>query len=228
MIGNAPLLKIRRRFERPSAADVAAFACVPTGFVADALGGLGAMDGRIKPIGDVKTCWGVAVTCEAGPADNLAMFGALSLAEAGDVIVCATNAFERTSVTGDLGLGMMKNRGVVGFVTDGFVRDIAGIRAVGLPCFAAGLIPNSPARSGPGTVGLPAVVGGITVASGDIVVGDEDGVVIVPNARIKETLEALDGVRAAEAKIEARVKAGLRLPDYMQALSDAGRFVEVD
>jgi 4-hydroxy-4-methyl-2-oxoglutarate aldolase len=228
MIGNAPLLKVRRRFERPSAADVAAFASVPTGFVADALGGLGAMDGRIKPIGEVKACCGVAVTCEAGPADNLAMFGALSIAEAGDVIVCATNAFERTAVTGDLGLGMMKNRGVVGFVTDGFVRDIAGIRAVGLPCFAAGLIPNSPARSGPGTVGLPAVVGGITVASGDIVIGDEDGVVVVPNARIKETLEALEGVRAAEAKIEARVKAGLQLPDYMQALSDAGRFVEVD
>jgi len=228
MIADAPLLKIRRRFKRPSMAEVAALAAVPTGFVADALGGLGAMDGRIKPIGEVKVFCGVAVTCDAGPADNLAMFGALRIAEAGDVIVCATNSFEKTAVSGDLALGMMKNRGVAAFVTDGFVRDIAGIRAVGLPCFAAGVTPNSPARNGPGTVGLPAVVGGVTVASGDIVVGDEDGVVVVPNARIKETIEALKAVRDAEAKVEARVKAGLQIPDYMQALSDAGRFVELD
>ena len=83
---------------------------------------------------------------------------------------------------GDLLLGMMKNRGVVAFVTDGFVRDIPGLRAVGLPCFAAGVTPNSPVRSGPGTVGLPTVVGGVAVGPGDIVVGDQDGVVVVPFA----------------------------------------------
>ena len=58
------------------------------------------------------------------------MFGALIIAEPGDVIVCATDGFEETAVTGDLALGMMKNRGVAGFVTDGFVRDLPGIRAL--------------------------------------------------------------------------------------------------
>lgn len=228
MIADPPLLKVRRRFARPDAADVAAFAGLPTGFVVDALGGRGALDGRIKPIGAATPFCGVAVTCEAGPADNLATFGALDVAGAGDVIICASDGFEKTAVTGDLLLGMMKNRGIVAFVTDGFVRDIVGIRTVGLPCFAAGVTPNSPARSGPGTVGLPVVAGGVAVASGDIVVGDEDGVVVVPYGRIKETVAVLAAVRAAEAALEARVKGGLQVPDWLRALVDGGRVEEVD
>jgi 4-hydroxy-4-methyl-2-oxoglutarate aldolase len=166
--------------------------------------------------------------CASGAADNLAVFAAVDVSEAGDVIICAADSFRHTSVTGDLLLGMMRNRGVAAFVTDGYVRDIVGIRAVGLPCYAAGLTPNSPIRSGPGTVGLPVVVGGVAVNAGDIVVGDEDGVVVVPSARIDETIRQLDRVRVAEASLEAKVKAGLQVPDFIQTLIDSGRFREVD
>jgi 4-hydroxy-4-methyl-2-oxoglutarate aldolase len=131
-------------------------------------------------------------------------------------------------VAGDLLLGMMKNRGVVAFVTDGYVRDVVGIRAVGLPCYAAGLTPNSPARNGPGSIGLPVVVGGVAVGPGDIVIGDEDGVVVVPFARIDQVVERLPSIRAAEASLDAKVKAGLEVPDFIQALIDGGRFREVD
>src|SRR5262249_46775092 len=158
MIENPPLLTIRRKFQRPDTQVVAALKGVPTGFVVDALGGRGALDGRIKPLTSAAQFHGVAITCEAGPADNLAVFGALATAEPGDVIVCAADGFEKTSVVGDLLLGMMKNRGLAGFVTDGYVRDITGLEAVGLPCFAAGATPNSAARNGPGTVGLPIVI----------------------------------------------------------------------
>jgi len=228
MIVDAPLLKIRRRFKRPSHDEVAAFNSVPVGFVVDALGGRGALDGRIRAIGDVRTFCGAALPCDAGPGDNLAMFGALSVAEEGDVIICATDGFAGTAVTGDLALGMMKNRGVAAFVTDGVVRDVAGIRAVGLPCFAAGVMSNSPARNGPGTVGLPTVVGGVSVAPGDIVVGDEDGVVVVPASLIASTIAQLQVVRKAEAELDAKVKAGLQIPEYFEALRAAGRFVEID
>lgn len=227
MIEDAPLLAIRRDFPRPPADQVAAFAGLQTGFVVDALGGRGALDGRIKPIGPALSFCGIALPCHAGPADNLAAFGALSIAQAGDVIVCAADAFEQNAVLGDLMLGMMKNRGVAAFVTDGFVRDLIGIRAVGLPCFAAGLTPNSPARNGPGTVGLPVVVGGVTIGPGDVVLGDEDGVVVVPFARIEETVARLPIVRAAEAALDTKVKAGLEIPDFIQALIDGGRFREI-
>jgi 4-hydroxy-4-methyl-2-oxoglutarate aldolase len=228
MIENPPLLTVRRKFPRPSLADVQAFAGLPTGFIVDALGGRGALDGRIKPVSSANAIHGLALTCDAGPADNLAVFGALTVAEPGDVIVCASDGFEKTAVTGDLLLGMMKNRRIAGFVTDGFVRDLAGIAAVGLPCFAAGITPNSPARNGPGTVGLPIVVGGVAVGPGDIIIGDADGVVVVPFARIAETLARLPKVRAAESNLEAKVKAGLEVPDFIQGMIDQGQFREID
>lgn len=228
MIQDPPILHVRRRFARPNAAQVAAFAGLQTGYVVDAMGGRGALDGDIKPIGGSAPFCGVAVPCMAGPADNLAAFVAVDVAGTGDVIICATDSFRATSVAGDLLLGMMKNRGVTAFVTDGQVRDVAGIRAVGLPCYAAGLTPNSPVRNGPGTVGLPIVVGGVAVEAGDMVVGDEDGVVVVPYAAIDETVERLKDVRAAEAQLEAKVKAGLEVPEFIQALLASGRIREVD
>ncbi|MFM8990289.1 MAG: RraA family protein, partial [Alphaproteobacteria bacterium] len=162
MIEDPPLLTVRRRFARPTRAQLDAFAGVPTGFVADAMNGRGALDARIKPIGRTPASFhGVAITCHAGPADNLALFGALAHGEPGDVMVCATDGFAETAETGDLLLGMARNRGLAGFGTEGMVRDVPGIEGVGLPCFAAGVTPNSPARNGPGTVGMPVVVGGV-------------------------------------------------------------------
>jgi len=229
MIEDPPLLTVRRRFARPTRAQLDAFAGVPTGFVADAMNGRGALDARIKPIGRTPASFhGVAITCHAGPADNLALFGALAHGEPGDVMVCATDGFAETAVTGDLLLGMARNRGLAGFVTDGMVRDVPGIEAVGLPCFAAGVTPNSPVRNGPGTVGMPVVLGGVAVGSGDIVVGDGDGIVAVPFSAIEAVIARLVAVKAAEAALDAKVRGGLQLPDFIRAMMDAGRFREVD
>jgi len=229
MIEDPPLLTVRRRFARPSAEQLQALSGVPTGYVVDAMNGRGALDARIKPIPATPMVFtGVALTCHCGPADNLALFGAVAQAARGDVILCATDGFAATSVTGDLLLGMARNRGVMAFVTDGMVRDTPGIQAVGLPCFAAGVTPNSPVRNGPGTVGLPIVIGGVAASSGDIVVADVDGVVVIPQAMIAVVIERLAGVRRAEAAMEAQVKAGLEVPGFIQALIDAGRFKEVE
>jgi 4-hydroxy-4-methyl-2-oxoglutarate aldolase len=228
MIDDPPLLTVRRRFPRPSAEALAGFTGSPTGHVVDALGGRGALDHRIKPIGDAKSFCGVALTCEAGPADCLAVFGALDVAEPGDVVICAADSFSNTAVIGDLLMGMLKNCGVIGFVTDGLVRDTPGIRGVGLPCFAAGVTPNSPVKTGPGRIGFPLVVGGVAVGAGDILIADEDGVVVVPYALIDATLANLAEVRAVEADLEAKVKAGLRKPDFMATMLPPARVREVD
>ena len=109
---------------------------------------------------------------------------ALAESKAGDVLVVATGGYVGAAVTGDLLMYVARNRGVAGFVTDGLVRDLEDLETVGLPVFALGVTPNSPQRRGPGSVGLPIVCGGVTVASGDVVVGDRDGVVVVPRARM--------------------------------------------
>lgn len=229
MIEDPPLLTIRRNFPRPTAQQVAALTGVPTGFVVDCLDGRGALDGRIKPIDPAAAGFcGVALPCHAGPADNLAVFGALDAAQKGDVILIGTDGFAATAVIGDLVLGMASNRGAAAVVTDGYVRDILGLREVGLPCFAAGVTPNSPARNGPGTVGLPVTLGDVTVEAGDLVVGDLDGVVVLPFARIDAVIARLESVRKAEAELDAKVKAGLELPDFVRDLLASDRVREVD
>jgi 4-hydroxy-4-methyl-2-oxoglutarate aldolase len=106
------------------------------------------------------------------------------------------------------------------------VRDLVGVLGVGLPVYCAGVTPNSPARNGPGTVGHSVTMGGMTIAPGDIVIGDNDGVVIIPLAQAEAVLDRLKDVKAAEATLEAKVKAGLEVPDFVQKILESDRVVE--
>ena len=213
MIEEPPLLQIRRGFARPDAAVLARFANVQTEHLVDAMDGRGALDYGVKALDPARATFvGSAVTCQCGPGDNLAIGAALSLIQPGDVIVAATDAFSGVAVVGRRIAGMAKNRGAVAIVTDGLVRDAPGVRATGLPVFCRGVTPNSAYATGPGTVGQPAVIGGVTVQSGDIVVGDGDGVVVVPRRRIDEVLIRLEAVRAREADLAAKLAAGLGVP----------------
>ena len=89
MIGDPPVLTLRRNFERPSAAQIAAFAGVPTGFVVDAQMGQGAVDHRIKPLWPESAFAAPALTAKCGPRDNMAVWIAMRLAKPGDVLVLA-------------------------------------------------------------------------------------------------------------------------------------------
>lgn len=229
MIEDAPLLTVRKSFPRPAADLVAGFKGIPLAFICDAMDGSGALDYRIAALpGLPESFVGVALTCDCGPGDNLAAGAAAALAQPGDVIVTAANGFTGTGIIGDLMAGMMKNRGVVAFVTDGVVRDLADLRKIGLPVFARGVTPNSVHRSGPGTVGLPIVCGGAAIAPGDIVMGDADGVVVVPQARAAEVLARLKLVREQEASVLSKVKAGLDAPSATVELLAGGRVRFVD
>lgn len=229
MIDDAPLITLKNNPPRPTADQLAALQGVPSGFVVDALGGGGAVAHDIKPVvaGQDQFC-GVAVTVDAGPADNLAVLAALKVTGRDDVIVATAGGFRETAIVGDLVLHMARNRGAVGFVTDGCVRDTPGIRDVGLPCFAVGVSPNSPAKNGPGTVNMPIVLGGQRVSAGDIVVADVDGAVIVPFARIDEVIARLADINAAEADMMARVGGGMGVTPYIEDLYAAGRVKQID
>jgi 4-hydroxy-4-methyl-2-oxoglutarate aldolase len=215
MIDEAPKIALTP-WRRPAPDRVEALRGVPTGYLVDALGGSAALDHRIKPAVAAQSSFcGVALTCDNGPADNLALCAALASLQPGDVLVAATGGHTGCAVTGDLVLGMARNGGAVGFVTDGCVRDLPGLRAVGLPAFCVGVTPDSPARSGPGTVGADVLVGGRRIASGDVLVADQDGVVVVPQGRLDEVIARLPAIRAAEADMDRRVAEGLRTPPFL-------------
>jgi len=171
---------------------------------------------------------GVALPCFCGPADIMALVAAVEMSQPGDVLMVGTDAFEQTAVCGDLLLGVARNKGVVAFVTDGLMRDLEGIVGVGIPAFCAGLTPNSPVCKGPGTVGLPVAMGGVNVGPGDVVVGDRDGVVVVPFARIGEVRDTLTRVRDAEKDLDQRVKAGLTALDITADLMAPDKIRWVD
>jgi 4-hydroxy-4-methyl-2-oxoglutarate aldolase len=229
VIKDPPLLTVRPEFPRPTPAQLKALGTIPTGYAVDAMEGRGALEHRIKPLEPMtKPMIGVAVTCHCGPADNLALFAALAAAKPGDILVAATDAFTATAIVGDLFMGMARNRGIAGLVTDGLVRDLVGILGVGVPVYCAGLTPNSPVRNGPGTVGLPVVVGGVNIDSGDVLVGDDDGVVVIPRLQLDQVIAKLADVRAAEAALEAKVKAGLEIPDFIEKILASDRIARVD
>jgi 4-hydroxy-4-methyl-2-oxoglutarate aldolase len=229
MIEEPPLLTIRRHFERPEPASLSALSGVPTGFLTDAMNGRGALNFAIKPIDAAQTRFvGCAVTCETGPSDNLAVLAAISVAQRGDVIVAASDGFTGTAIIGDNLAALARNRGVVAIVTDGLARDTDGIIEVGLPIFARGTTPNSCVRSGPGRIGFPIVVGGVAVESGDAVVGDRDGVVIVPRVLLADVLATVQTIAAAEAALQARIKAGLAQLDAVDAMLRSSQVRYVD
>jgi 4-hydroxy-4-methyl-2-oxoglutarate aldolase len=216
MIQDAPQLQTQAII-RPDPKLIEKFRGTPTGFLVDAMGGSGALDFRIKPaVSDQYAFCGVALTCYAGPADNLALVHALQYVESGDVLMVATDSFTGCAVTGDLVLGMAKNSGAVGFVTDGCVRDLVGLKNVGLPAWSVGITPNSPHRNGPGTIGYPINIAGFPVRSGDLVVADLDGVVIIPIEKMTMVLEKLPSIRSAEASADESVRQGARLPGFLK------------
>ncbi len=218
MIGDPPVVTLKREFSRPSEAQCTAFEGVPTGFVVDAQNGQGALDHRIKPLWPQSTFAGPAVTAHCGPRDNLGVFVALEIAQAGDVLVIATDAFEGTAVIGDHVAAMARNKGIAAIVTDGVVRDVEGLIAVGLPVFCRGVTPNSGYKTGPCTVGTEIVLGGVTIRAGDLLVGDRDGVVVVPQAEIDQVAARLDDVRAKEEAMGEAIANGLIVPDWVGEL----------
>jgi 4-hydroxy-4-methyl-2-oxoglutarate aldolase len=210
MIENPPVLTIHRGYRRPDRALIEAFRGAFTSHLVDAMEGRGAVDWRIKPLDPSNASFvGPALTAHSYPADFFGVAGAAMEAEPGDVIMCTNESYTGTAVIGDLASGVMRNKGIAAFVTDGLARDRAGIVATGLPLFAAGISPNSPASNGSGQVGAPIVLGGVQVCSGDIVVGDADGVVVIPLVHADAVLARFLAVQAAERSADALVKTGI-------------------
>ena len=191
--------------------------------------GRGALDAAVKPLDPAKASFaGIALTVESFADDNLAILASLAFAKPGDVLVIAADGFARTAVVGDNVALMAKNAGVRAIVIDGMARDLDGIVEAGLPVHARGITPASCVKNGPGKVGLPIVAAGVSVLPGDVVVGDRDGVVIVPQAQLATVVAHLDEIRRLEAATQAKIKAGLVVLDNIKVLLASDKVSYVD
>jgi 4-hydroxy-4-methyl-2-oxoglutarate aldolase len=145
----------------------------------------------------------------AGPAftvvaedDHLPVMGALAEAAAGDVLVIATNGGSR-AVFGELFATEAKRRGLAGIVADGYCRDLRGLREIGLPVFARGTTPRSGTTASRTAPGAPVACGGVEVSPGDIVFGDDDGLLVATAERITRALETAELIARSERAILA-------------------------
>lgn len=223
MIEEPALLTLHQNRRRPTARQIERLAVCPTSYIADAMDGSGALPAQIGALCPAHRFCGPALTCNPGPADVLATLGALTELTAGEVLVIATGAWRGCAAIGDLVVGMAKNAGACAIVTDGLVRDIEGIREVGLPVHGSGLSPNSPYANGPGTIGAACVIGDVTICCGDLLVGDENGVVVVPLDKVDGVLERLETVSALEQDLEQKVRQGLVAPAEIYELMQSDK-----
>jgi regulator of RNase E activity RraA len=205
-----PGFRIRTDWERPDPDIVTALAAFETPVISDLMNRLYSMEMAIKPLThpDLQLV-GPALTVKVFPGDNLMVHKSLDIAEPGDVVIVDASASALTAVLGDLVSTKARHRGIAGFVVDGLIRDLPAIRALGdFPVFARGVTPIGPLHRGPGEIGHAIACGGIVVNPGDIVVGDLNGIVVIPRDIAEELLQRLTDRKAAEADYTAAVARG--------------------
>ncbi len=193
-----PGMRIRKSFVRPEREIIELFRNVPAANIADATGRLFGMDARISPLGTAKRILGPALTVKSSMADNFIFHKALSLAQAGDVILVDVCGDTNHSVCGDVMYRYAMSRGVAGFVVDGCVRDLDFLLENAFPVYAIGSTPRGPYKNPVGEINTDIACGGQVVHPGDIIAGDADGVVVIRREDAHAVREKLDDVAKKE------------------------------
>jgi regulator of RNase E activity RraA len=164
------------------------FLSVPTTCISDAMDGLNNFHPSIKPLKEAYKVAGRAFTVKIPVGDNLSVLEAISKAKPGDILVVDAKGDQYRAVAGDFVLGMAQTLGIGGLVVDGVIRDIVGVKELNFPVFSRGTTVAASGKTGLGEVNVPISCGGAPVIPGDIIVGDADGVVVIPQALEQEIL----------------------------------------
>ncbi|AXF56245.1 RraA family protein [Salicibibacter kimchii] len=193
------------------------FANLPTTAVSDGLGGKNHMDVGIKPLSAHWHVYGRAFTVDAPAGENISVLEGMYNATLGDVLIVDGKGATANALAGDFVIGLAQSLGLHGVVIDGVIRDIADIRELDLPVFTRGSTTAASKKTQEGNINVPVTVGGVEVHPGDIVVGDVDGVVIVPADQASEVAEK------AKERIEKDEK---READYGGSPEKAREYIE--
>ena len=193
--------KIIKDFKRPAKELVERFRDMAVANIDDNMGRIAAVDTAIEPIGKGQLL-GTAFTVRVPQGDNLMFHAAMDLAKPGDVIVIDAGGFTDRAIFGELMATYCKTRGIKGIVCDGAIRDRGGLAALeDFPVYARSATPNGPYKNGPGEINVPVVIGGKVVHPGDIIVGDDDGVIIISPDDAEKIADATLEVEKKEAAI---------------------------
>lgn len=215
---------IFRLEDRPDSELVEALSKFGTAMIADSMGRYGAMLSYIRPLHRGTHIAGPAVTVQTYRSDNLMLHVGLELAEVGDVLVVNAGEVENAGIWGDLMTRMALKKKLGGLILDGAVRDTEQLCESGFGVFSKSISPMGGFKQSAGSVNMPIACGGMTVNPGDIVIGDDDGVVVIAKDRARDVLAACEKTEEKEAAIIRGMEQGktlfelLDLPKAMAAL----------
>lgn len=210
-----PLYRHELNFEPLSADTLTAWREIPPAIASDRMNRSQSMDAPVKPLATGMRLAGQARTIQCMAGDNMAIHAAMRLVRPGEVLVIAAGGHTGVALFGGLLAQVAVARGVSGLVTDGAVRDIAEIRELGFACFAAGAVPAGPHKGFGGIIDGVIACAGCPVSPGDIVLGDDDGVTVVPLARAETLLAECQAKIAQEQAALERLAKGEILADQM-------------
>ena len=180
----------------------------PTGNICDANGGRGVMDAGIHPLDRHMQMAGRALTVACAAGDNLTIHKAVVLAQPGDVLVINCGGYLNAGVFGEMLALSCMARGIAGVVIDGSCRDVNDLIELGFPTFVRGVNPRGTIKDTCGAVGGEVLCGGVTVRSGDVVVGDCDGVVVIPQEEAEAILDKALAKKQREDEMRPLLRAG--------------------
>ncbi|MET0716186.1 MAG: methyltransferase [Mycetocola sp.] len=184
------------------------FADLPVANIGDAMGRLNVVDPSITAVYRGARLAGPAYTVEVPGGDNAGIYEALEHIAVGDILVVNGHGVTNRALIGELISERLRQLGVAGVVIDGAIRDARDIEEMGFPVFSASITPAGPYRHGPFRVGVPVAVGGVVVAPGDIIVGDDDGVAVIPLSDAALIVELAEKKNADEFAIRASILSG--------------------
>jgi regulator of RNase E activity RraA len=210
--------RIHRRTRQVNAALIARFRDLPVANVSDVMSRMTAGGARLRSMqapGAILA--GPALTVRTRPGDNLMIHKAIGLSQPGDVIVVDAGGDLTNALIGELMLAQMVQRDLAGIVINGAIRDSAAIRAQDFPVFAAGVTHRGPYKDGPGEINVPVAIDGMVIAPGDLVLGDDDGLLCVPFDEAEAIHAAAAAKHAAEEKQMANIVAGTHDASWVDA-----------
>ncbi|WP_189052044.1 RraA family protein [Aliidongia dinghuensis] len=176
----------------------------------------------LRPFHGSARLIGTAVTVKTRPGDNLMIHKAYAALRPGDVLVVDGGGDLNQALVGEIMMRRAQAIGVAGFVIDGAIRDVAAFVESGFPCFARGVTHRGPYKSGPGEINVPVSIDGLVVMPGDLVLGDEDGVVTFDRTVAADLLPLVAAQQAREAEALKAAREG-RSSSYMGLAADKGQ-----